>query len=618
MNADAIVKEREDIVRTVAGQTVCSLFQDRVRELGDQPALYTKRDGAWQPTGWRQYGERVRALSLALRDLGFTRGQAAVILSGNREEYVVTDLALLHNGGHSASLYQTLAPGQVGYIVNHSEAVLAFAEGPAQAETFFKLKGDIPRVKQLVLFEGADSYAGDPWVLSYADLMARGAALASRRSAEFEACWRDVKPEELATLIYTSGTTGPPKGVMLTHGIICWTMESSRRTFDFEPGARLVSYLPLAHIAERNLTLYGPARSGATIYFCPDINQLLPTLLDVRPHAFFAVPRIWEKMHAALVIGIEAEPDPARRAAARQAIELGHKIVELEETGQPLPPSLAAARETADAQLFARLRERLGLDQVRLAATGAAPIAPEILRFFRAIGIPILEVYGQTEDCGPTSINRLDRFRIGTVGLAYPGVEVKLDVDGEILVRGGNVSAGYYKDPELTRETFTPDGWLRSGDIGEVDPDGFIRVVDRKKDIIITAGGKNVTPSNIENALKHQPLISQAMVVGDRRPYLVALLTLDQLAVAQWARDRAIPSDDWNALLRHSELRAELQRAVDRVNDNVSRVEQVKKFAVLARDWSPDTEELTPTLKVKRKIVREKYAADIEALYAGD
>jgi long-chain acyl-CoA synthetase len=618
MNADAIVKEREDINRTVAGQTVCSLFQDRVRELSDQPALYTKRDGDWQPTRWREYGERVRALSLAIRDLGFGPGQSAVILSGNREEYVVTDLAVLHNGGHSASLYQTLAPLQVGYIVNHSEAVLAFAEGPAQAETFFKLKGDIPRVKQLVLFEGADSYAGDPWVLSYADLMARGATLAGARSAEFEARWRDVKPEGLATLIYTSGTTGPPKGVMLTHGIICWTMESSRRTFDFEPGARLVSYLPLAHIAERNLTLYGPARSGATIYFCPDINQLLPTLLDVRPHAFFAVPRIWEKMHAALVIGIEAEPDSARRAAATQAIELGHKIVELEEAGQSLSLSLAAARETADAQLFARLRQRLGLDQVRLAATGAAPIAPEILRFFRAIGIPILEVYGQTEDCGPTSINRLERFRIGTVGLAYPGVEVKLDADGEILVRGGNVSAGYYKDPELTRETFTPDGWLRSGDIGEVDPDGFIRVVDRKKDIIITAGGKNVTPSNIENALKHQPLISQAMVVGDRRPYLVALLTLDQLAVTQWARDRALPSEDWHALLAHPELRAELQRAVDRVNDTVSRVEQVKKFAVLARDWSPDTEELTPTLKVKRKIVREKYAADIEALYAGD
>jgi long-chain acyl-CoA synthetase len=617
MKAEAILKEREDINRAVAGQTVCSMFQARVRELEDQPALYTRRGGTWQPTSWRQYGERVRALSLALAELGFRPGQAAAILAGNREEHLVTDLAVLHNGGHTVSLYQTLAPSQIGYIVNHSEAVLAFAEGSAQAEKFFKLKGDIPRVSRLVLFEGADSYAGDPWVLSYGDLMARGTELARTRSAEFETRWRDVKPEALATLIYTSGTTGPPKGVMLTHCIICWTMESTRRTVEFEPGTRWVSYLPLAHIAERNLSVYGAARGGATIYFCPDVNQLVPTLLDVRPHGFFAVPRIWEKMHAALTTGIEAEPDPARRAAARQAIELGIKAVALEEAGQPLPPALAAARQAADGQLFRSLRERLGLDQVRLAATGAAPIAPEILRFFRAIGVPVLEVYGQTEDCGPTSINRLDRFRIGTVGLAYPGVEVALAADGEILVRGGNVSAGYYKDPGLTRETFTEDGWLRSGDIGEIDGDGFIKVVDRKKDIIITAGGKNITPSNIENALKQHPLVSQAMVVGDRQPYLAALLTLDQAAVQQWARSRGIPSEDWNALLAHPELQAEIHQCVDAVNATVSRVEQVKKFAVLTRDWSPDTEELTPTLKVKRKVVREKYAAEIEALYSG-
>jgi long-chain acyl-CoA synthetase len=298
-----------------------------------------------------------------------------------------------------------------------------------------------------------------------------------------------------------------------------------------------------------------------------------------------------------------------------QAVAAALRAVDLEQAGQPVPADLAAARRRADEAIFARFRERLGLDQARLMASGAAPIAPEILRFFHAIGLPVVEVYGQTEDCGPTSIVRPERVRIGTVGPSYPGVEVRLAEDGEILVRGGNVFSGYFKDPDLTRQTLTPDGWLHSGDIGTLDADGFLSVVDRKKDIIITAGGKNITPSNLENALKREPLVSQAMVVGDRRPYLAALITLDEAAVRQWARGRGLPAEDWGALLAHPDLRAEVQGYVDRVNAEVSRVEQIKRFALLPADWSPATEELTPTMKVRRRVVLDKYADLISSLY---
>jgi long-chain acyl-CoA synthetase len=371
----------------------------------------------------------------------------------------------------------------------------------------------------------------------------------------------------------------------------------------------------MAHVAERNLSLWGAIRAARTIHFCPAIDRLGETLTEVRPHLFFGVPRIWEKMHAALQAGIEAEPDPARKGAIQRALEVGLRAVALEQTGQPMPADLAEARRRADVSVFRRLRERLGLDEVRVAASGAAPIAPEGLRFFHAIGIPIIEAYGQTEGCAIATIVRRDRIRIGTVGLAYPGVELRLAQDGEILLRGGHVFSGYYKEPGLTRETLDPEGWLHSGDIGRLDADGFLTIVDRKKDIIITAGGTNITPSNLENALKRRPLISQAMVVSDRRPYVVALLTLDEAAVRRWAQDRGLPGADWAALLAHPALRTELQRSVDAVNAEVSRVEQIKRFAVLPREWSPDTGELTPTLKVRRKIVLENYATEIDALY---
>ncbi len=615
IDAENARREREDISRAVAGWTIPSLFQEQLAAHPDVPALQTKRDGAWQATVYREYGERVRAAALGLIALGLEAGQAVAILSGTREEYNVVDLGATHAGGITVTLYQSLAPSQIAYVVHHSEAVVAFAENAAQAEKFLKIRGEIPRVRRLIVFEGAEALPQDGWIGTLDDLLARGADLGRTEGGVFEARWRAIRPDAMATLIYTSGTTGPPKGTILTHAQVCYAQEAGSRLFAYSPGDRLVGYLPMAHVAERGLSLWGAIRTVRTIYFCPEVSLLGQTLAEVRPHAFFGVPRIWEKMHAALLAGIEAEPDAARRAGIRQALGAGLKVVELEQAGQPVPAPLAEARAKADAVVFSRFRERLGLDQARITASGAAPIAAEILSFFHAIGIPILEVYGQTEGAGLATINRPDRARIGTVGLRYPGVEIRLAEDGEILLRGGNVFSGYFKEPELTRETLDEEGWLHSGDIGTADADGFVRIVDRKKDIIITAGGKNVTPSNIENALKQQPLISQAMVVGDRRAYLIALLTLDEDAARQWAGARGIPTADWATVLGHPDLQAEVQGYVDAVNRDVSRVEQIKRFTVLPRDWGPETDELTPTLKVKRKVVAEKYAPAIEALY---
>ena len=617
-----VLTEGRDISRAVAGQTVCTLFQAQVAAQGDAPALHTRRDGAWQSLSWREYGRRVEAAALALMADGLEPGQAVALLSGTREEYNIADLGITHAGGIPVALYQSLASGQVAYIVAHSEAVLAFAENAAQAEKFLAIRAEVPLVRRLIVFEDAGRLRGDAraagWVASWDEWLAGGDAGRRSGAGAFPARWQAVKPQAVATYIYTSGTTGPPKGAVLTHGQVCWAQEAGHRLVPTEPGYRSVGYLPMAHVAERGISLWGAIRAARSVYFCPGIERLGETLLEVRPHLFFAVPRIWEKMHAALTAGLSAEPDPAKREAARQALDAAIRAVELEQTGQPVPPALAEARARADAVLFVHLRRRLGLDEAKLTASGAAPIGADVLRFFHAIGLPILEVYGQTEGCGIASINRPDRTRIGSVGLAYPGVEVRLAEDGEILLRGGNVFSGYHKEPTLSAETVDADGWLHSGDIGAIDADGFVSVVDRKKDIIITAGGKNITPSNMENALKRQPLISQAMVVGDRRAYLTALLTLDEPAARLWAKRRDVEAQDWAALLAHPALQAEVQHEVDAANADFSRVEQVKRFTVLPDEWSPATDELTPTLKVRRNVVGDKYAAAIEALYGAD
>jgi len=607
--------ERQQIDSAVAGKTVCSLFQDTVAQVPDLEALKWKEADAWHGLTWRQYGEHVQAFCQGLILLGLQPGEFVNILAANRPEYYIADVAILHAGAVPVSLYNSLPSEQIEYIVNHCEATYLIVENAAFYDRLRAVRDSIPRVRRVVMIDGADAFADDPWVIGYDKVLAAGRDAAAEVRADFERRWRAVKPASLATLIYTSGTTGPPKGVMVTHYNVVWTAESLHSLFPREPGTRHISYLPLAHIAERMAGHYLQIRGASTCHFCPSPQEIAQYLVEVRPQFFFAVPRIWEKLHSGLTTALANSPDENQRAFAQAAIAAGLEKTRLEQAGQPIPAELAERLPQVD-MVCGLIRQRIGLDAVEIASSGAAPIAAEVLEWFHAIGVPVREIYGQSEDCGPTSWNRPGATRIGTVGPSVPGVEVRLADDGELLVRGGNVVSGYYKEPQLTAETFDAEGWLHSGDVAVIDPEGFIKIVDRKKEILITAGGKNIAPSNIENLLKQKALIGQACVVADRRPFVGALVVLDTESTLPWAQQRGLPTD-LTVLAEHPAVHAEVQRYVDEVNTHLNNVEGIKKFVVLAQEWTPESGELTPTLKMKRKVVNQRYAEAIERMYGG-
>jgi long-subunit acyl-CoA synthetase (AMP-forming) len=475
----------------------------------------------------------------------------------------------------------------------HLDTILAAAEA-------------LDSIEQVVVVDG-DAPAG---AISLDELAARG-----RDDFDFEGAWRGVKPDDVLTLIYTSGTTGPPKGVQITHANICETVRSYDELIDFPDGGRIVSYLPMAHVAERNVSHYLPMLCGFTITCCPDAREVIAYLPEVRPTWFFAVPRIWEKLKAGLEQALAAAPEE-EGSAAQQALGASLEKVRLEQRGEAVPDELAAGVAKADELIFSKLRERLGLDQVEACNVGAAPTPSEVIEFFHALGIPLSELWGMSETTGAGTCNPPERIRIGTIGPPAPGVEVKLAEDGEIMIKGPVVMKGYRNLPEKTAESFTDDGFLLTGDIGEWDEEGYLRIVDRKKELIITAAGKNLSPANIEARLKQVPLVSQAVAVGDTRKYISALLTLDAEAASAWARKNGIDADP-ATLASNEELIAEVQRGVDGANEELARVEQVKRFVILPADWEPGGDELTPTMKLKRKPIAEKYSAQIETLYDG-
>jgi len=440
---------------------------------------------------------------------------------------------------------------------------------------------------------------------------------AGEDGCDFEGSWRAVTGDDVATLIYTSGTTGPPNAVELTHENLLWQARLLDHVFPVRPAGRLISYLPMAHLADRCASHYGSLISGSSITFVSDISQVLAAVVEVRPTAWGAVPRIWEKLKAALEAGFAAEPQPQRRAAITDALGVALEVVRARQERRPVAAEMLVSYERAEQAIFAGLRARLGLDEVDYLISGAAPIAPEVLEFFAALGLPICEVWGMTELSLVATTNPPEGIRIGTVGRALPGVEVALAGDGELLVRGPTVMRGYRGDPQLTAETIDAEGWVQTGDIGEIDSDGYVRIVDRKKELIINAGGKNMSPSNIENRLKAAcPLIGSAVAIGDRRPYNTALIVLDPLAAASFAASRGIPAATPAQLAAHPLLQAEVLAGVRRANSSLSRVEQIKRHTILSEEWQPGGEELTPTMKLKRKPIAEKYAARIDAMYA--
>jgi long-chain acyl-CoA synthetase len=541
------------------------------------------RDGdGWQATTFAEYAEDACRVAAGLQGLGVGRGDRVVLMMRNRPEFFVADMAVLLVGATAISIYNSSAPEQVQFLVGHCDAKVAIVEDVGYLERFLKVRSELPALEHIVLMEDPDGVAPDE-VGAWDTLLALD-------PVDIEAASQVAQPSDLATVIYTSGTTGPPKGVMLDHANICWTAESLRLTLAHvaAEGRRLVSYLPMAHIAERMTSHYQQALLGYEVTTCPEASEVASYLPQVRPEILFAVPRIWEKMYAGIQAVVAA--DPQKKEAFERALERGDDAV--------LRP----------------VRELLGLDQVISAITGAAPIPVEILQYFRALGVPLAEIYGLSECSGPMTFDAVD-VRVGTVGRALPGCEVKLAEDGEVICRGGNVFRGYLNDPEKTADALDADGWLRSGDIGEFDADGYLKIVDRKKELIITAGGKNISPANLEAALKSFSMIGQACVIGDGRPFVSALLVLDPEVAPAWAKQHGLDGATLPELAEHPEVRAEVERYVAEANKRFSNVEQVKKFALLGEEWLPDSEELTPTMKLKRRGIHTKYADVIEELY---
>ncbi len=608
-----VKSERAEIDQAAHGKTVLTNFERTCKDASDQKALNWKdASGAWQALTWAQYREQVRFVTAGLKALDFKPGEFGVIMARNRPEHLIADLGVLHARGVPVSLYNTLAPEQVQYIAAHCDAVVAFVENAGFLAKFEAVRDQLPKLRNIVVME-PDGVALDDRILSWQALVKRGEAEDKSDPSAFEE-WRRVTPDDLATLVYTSGTTGPPKGVMEAHSNVCWMAESSRAFIDRTAG-RHISYLPFAHVFERFVGHYGAIRQQTTVSFCPDPTQLFAYAVEVKPTGLIGVPRVWEKLQAALSAGIQADPEEQRRDAILKAIDVGRKLVKCQQAGQEPPAELLEAAERAR-PVWKAIRTKVGLEEVEFAITGAAPINPEVIEFFQALGIKLWEGWGMTECTVGATYNPLDRIKNGTVGIADPGVEMKIADDGEVLLRGGNLMRGYYKEPEKTADTIDADGWLHTGDVGTIDDEGYLRIIDRKKELIITAGGKNISPANLEALLKQHPLVGQAAVIGDRRPYVSALIVLDQEVAPLWARKAGITFTSTADLAEHPAVRAEIQKAVDETNRHVSQVEGVKRFTILPVEWTAESAELTPTLKLKRRVVSDKYARQIEDMYA--
>ncbi|MGH2925769.1 MAG: AMP-dependent synthetase/ligase [Solirubrobacterales bacterium] len=581
--------------------TACEAFQITAAACADRAAIRTRGDEF--TCTWSEYAERVRELATGLAGLGVGRGDTVALMLANRPEFHFADSAVMHLGATPFSVYNTYTVEQIEHLLGDSDSRVVITE-QAYLDKILAVRKALDSIEHVVVVDGG---AVDG-TMSLAELVAAG-----DDGFDFEAAWRAVEPEDVLTLIYTSGTTGPPKGVQITHANICETVRSYDELIVFPDGGRIVSYLPMAHVAERNVSHYLPMLLGFTVTCCPDPREVMAYLPEVRPTWFFAVPRIWEKLKAGLEQMLAAAP-AEQRAGMEQAMAAALEKVRLEQRGDEVPAELAARVEAADGEVFSNLRAHLGLDAVEACNVGAAPTPPEVIEFFHALGIPLAELWGMSETTGAGTCNPPDRIKIGTVGPPAPGVEIKLGPDGEVMIKGPVVMKGYRNLPEKTAETMTDDGYLLTGDIGELDEDGYLRIVDRKKELIITAAGKNLSPANIEARLKQIPLVSQAIAIGDRRKFISALLTLDAEAVGRWAGEQGL-AGDLASLAENDELIAEVQRGLDQANDELARVEQVKRFAILPADWEPGGDELTPTMKLKRKPILAKYSSEVEALY---
>jgi len=586
-----------------AAQTFIQAFHGVAAGVPEREAV-RNHDGSVSLT-WGALRDRVDALAGGLAKLGVGRGDTVALMLANRPEFHLADLAAMTTGAAPFSIYQTLPPESIAYVVGDAGAKVAIIER-AFFEPFMKARQNLPGLEHVIVIDGE----GEDGTLTLNEVER------SNPGFDVEASVGQIGEDDLLTLIYTSGTTGPPKGVQLDHANLMASVNLFDQIISIPDEMRVISWLPTAHIAERAANYYIPLAFGGTITTLDDPRRIIETLPQVQPHFFFAVPRIWEKMKAGIETRLESLPEE-QRELAKKAIAAGVQRVRLEQAGQPVPKELATVCERADMELFSKLRAMLGLGEAKSINTGAAPTPLDVLEFFHAIGLELSEVWGMSETTGAGTTNPPGKARLGTVGPPAPGVEIKLDHDGEVLIRGKVGMKGYRNLPDKTREAFTEDGWLRTGDVGEFDEAGYLRIVDRKKELIINAAGKNMSPSNIESQLKGaSPFIGQACAIGDARPYNTALLVLDADYVPSWAAQQGIGDASLEALATNEKVREQVQAGVDRANEQLSRVEQIKKFHVVRGDWLPGGDELTPTMTLTRKPIAAKYAREIEEAYA--
>ena len=615
MSSD-IVRQRAEIEGVIAGRILCDELRHVAETAGDSYAYSDEAGDGWQSLTWSQARQRVLELAAGFAALGLAPGERVALMLPNRSEHVLADLAAVHAGGLGVTLYATLAPEQIAYVAGDCDARMAVLDGPAELARWRPVIEQLPGIKKIIVRDPAACPAGDRY-MTWAEFEMLGREQFAAQPGEITARVAAIRPDDPLALLYTSGTTGNPKGVLLTHRNILYETAAADMMGVTIPRVRWVSYLPLAHIAERMFSIYLSIHSAGHVHFCPDIAQLVPVIGKVRPTAFFGVPRVWEKIRAGIQALIAAEQDESRRAAVLQAMDIGRRYVESCQYGQATSQELEARFLAADEQVLGPIRSLLGLGEASSFSSAAAPLPPDVASFFAGLGMKILDVYGMTETTGAFTANTAAEFKLGTVGRPAAGMEVTIADDGEILVRGPLTSPGYLNRPDLTDALIDADGWLKTGDIGTIDADGFVSVTDRKKELIITAGGENIAPAAVENVLVAHPLIGQALAYGDRRPYVVALLTLDGEAAPAWARARGITSGSLAALASDPQVLAEVAAGVAAANERLARVQQVKRWRLLPVEWTAETEELTPTLKLKRRVVHAKYADALDSLYAG-
>ena len=588
---------------TLSEATLCGAFQRTVAAIPEQTALRTPGGGV--EISWREYGERVTRIAGGLAASGIGAGDVVALMLANRPEHCLVDTAAMHIGATPFSVYATCPVDEVAWLLDRSEARVVFTE-PAFAELVLAAASRTPGVREVVLVEGETDGAR-----TLAELESTPAP----SGFDFDASWRRVVPDSPVTLIFTSGTTGEPKGVQHTHSSILYMLRSLNQVSPVSPGGRVLSFLPMAHIAERFISHYSSMAFGYSITTVEDLKKLASVLPEVRPTRIFAVPRVYEKLHGALQGAIHAEANPVKQRELREAVEIGLRKVRAEQAGEVVPQELLAAYAAADERILSGLRAKVGFDQLEWPSVGAAPSPYSMLEFFHAIGVPIQELWGMSETLLVT-INPPERVKLGSVGPAMPGVGLKLAPDGEVLISGGSLMLGYKGRDDLTEASIV-DGWMHTGDIGELDGDGYLRIVDRKKELIINSAGKNMSPSKIEGELKEgSPLIGQAICIGDRRLYNVALITLDPDAATAWGNEHGLEQTSMAELAGDDRVRAAVAEGVAVANQALARVEQIKAFRVLDHEWLAGGDELTPTMKLKRKPIERKYAAEIEALYA--